>query len=88
MLPHLAQVHHSLSMKFPQAWQLQPMGFSGSRDMVASSDMSDLIAFLELLSRIELGVAWVEPTFTFLGFETGGMEGREGRSVLQASQQR
>ena len=53
--------------------------------MVASRDMSDFIAFLELLSRIEVGIAWVEAAFWGFG---GGREGRDGRSVLQASQQR
>lgn len=44
--------------------------------------MSDLTAFLELLSWIEEGWRWVEE-----GRKVGD-GGGEGRSVLQASQQR
>ena len=57
MLPHRAHVHHSLSMKFPQLWQDQPIGFRGSCDIVASRDMSDFTAFWALLSLMELGLA-------------------------------
>ena len=64
------------------------MGFSGSRDVVASRDMSDLIAFLELSSLMELGTVWVEPTFEGGGGVGAGNEGGDGRSVVQASQQR
>ena len=39
------------------------MGLGGSCDVVASRDMSDFTAFVELLSRIEVGLAWVEATF-------------------------
>ena len=63
------------------------MGFSGSRDVVASRDMSDLIAFLELLSLMERGTVWVEPTFGGGGVGAGN-DGRDGRSVVHASQQR
>lgn len=62
------------------------MGFSGSCDVVASRDMSDLIAFLELLSLMERGKVWVEPTFG--GGVGAGSDGNDGRSVVQASQQR
>lgn len=61
------------------------MGFLGSRDVVASRDMSDFTAFFELLSRIEVGLAWVEGSLVGFGVGEGG---GEGRSVLQASQQR
>lgn len=54
--------------------------------MVASSDISDLTAFLALPSRIEDGRARVEGAD---GFAWGdGEGGGDGLSVLQASQQR
>ena len=61
------------------------MGLGGSCDVVASRDMSDFTAFWALLSRIEGGLAWVEANFCGLGAGEGG---GEGRSVVQASQQR
>lgn len=83
IVPHCAQVHHSLSMYVPHVWHSHPRGFGGCRDIVASSDMSELTAFLELLSRIELGRVWVDGAFD--GALNGG---GEGRSVSQASQTR
>ncbi len=57
--------------------------------MVASSDMSDLTAFLALPSRIELGRVRVEGAGMFcLGGAAAGDGGGDGLSVPHASQQR
>ena len=95
--PHLAQVHHSLSIKLSHCEQIHPIGFDGCFDIVASRDMIDFTAFLALLSRIEVGMACVDGVVAVLLGCCGawgdkdevGLEKEErGRSVEQASQTR
>lgn len=87
MLPHPAQVHHSLSIQFPQLWQSQPIGpfgFSAAAlSMIFRLSSADFL-FVNGLFFFGVGVC---PCCC----EGGGIfgdEGGVGRSVLQASQQR
>ena len=85
MTPQRAHVHHWLSMKVPQRWHSQPMGF------LLASLLSDDSALIDLFFWFaggrfdgvdETGPLCVGGEYERLRYELSG------RSVVQASQQR